>query len=203
MNYLFKISQFFATVCYIGKIKIAPGTFGSLAAFPICYIIMHFTLKNQISFQILDFNQNEQQFLSLLLIEIIFVFLLFFIGTYFTAIYIKNMAEKDPSEVVIDEVVGQMLTIILCSCSVILIYGSSLPQKLDGIFIDSIFLFLLPFGLFRLFDILKPWPINWLDNNIKGAFGVMIDDIAAAIFASIIHYVIVFFVIDFFPLLRI
>ena len=45
-----KIAEFVATVCYIGRIKFAPGTFGSLPAFPLCYIIMHFTLNNKIVF---------------------------------------------------------------------------------------------------------------------------------------------------------
>lgn len=200
MNYLYKIAEFFATVCYIGKIKVAPGTFGSIAAFPLCYIIMEFTLKNQVVFQISGFNESEQQFLSLFCIEIFAAIVVFVIGTYFTSIYIKNMAEQDPREVVIDEVVGQMLTVILSSFSVIFLYTSSLPHKIDEIYTDFIFLFLLPFVLFRIFDIFKPWPINWFDSNIKGAFGVMIDDIVAAFFAVISQYVIVFFIMGFFPL---
>ena len=75
-----------------------------------------------------------------------------------------------------------MLVIILTSFSVIFVYSSSMPQKIDAAYIDFIFLFLMPFVLFRAFDILKPWPINWLDSNIKGALGVMIDDVAAALF---------------------
>ncbi|KAJ6645078.1 Aspartokinase [Pseudolycoriella hygida] len=50
----------------------------------------------------------------------------------------------------------------------------------------------------RFFDIIKPWPINWLDANIKGGIGIMLDDIAAAIFASVIHYAITFTLIDWF-----
>ncbi len=202
MNYLHKIAKFFATVCYIGKIKIAPGTFGSLVAFPICYIIMDFSLKNQLVFKIAGFNDNEQQFLTIFFIEIFATFLIFAIGTYFTSIYIKNMSEQDPKEVVIDEVAGQMMTLILSSFSVIFLYTSSLPRKIGEIYTDFIFLFLLPFFLFRIFDILKPWPINWFDNNIKGAFGVMIDDIIAAFFAAISQYIIVFFIIGFFPLVQ-
>ena len=68
-------------------------------------------------------------------------------------------------------------------------------------YIDIAFLFVLPFVLFRLFDALKPWPINWLDKNIKGALGVMVDDVAAAIFASVVQYVLVFFILDFYPLI--
>ena len=199
MNFLYKIAEFIATACYIGKIKIAPGTFGSLIAFPICYIIMDFSLKHQVVFYISRYNPNEQQFLSVFLIEILATIILFFAGTYFTKIYIKDAQEQDPKEVVIDEVVGQMLVIILTSFSVIFVYSSSVPQKIEASYIDFIFLFLMPFVLFRAFDILKPWPINWLDSNIKGALGVMIDDVAAALFAVVCQYVIVFFIINFFP----
>ena len=199
MKYLDKIAEFIVTACYIGKIKIAPGTFGSLIAFPICYIIMDFSLKHQVVFYISGYNPNEQQFLSVFFIEILATIILFFAGTYFTKIYIKDAQEQDPKEVVIDEVVGQMLVIILTSFSVIFVYSSSVPQKIEASYIDFIFLFLMPFVLFRAFDILKPWPINWLDSNIKGALGVMIDDVAAALFAVVCQYVIVFFIINFFP----
>lgn len=200
MNFLYKIAEFIATACYIGKIKIAPGTFGSLIAFPICYIIMDFSLKHQVVFYISGYNPNEQQFLSVFFIEILATIILFFAGTYFTKIYIKDAQEQDPKEVVIDEVVGQMLVIILTSFSVIFVYSSSVPQKIEAPYINFIFLFLMPFVLFRAFDILKPWPINWLDSNIKGALGVMIDDVAAALFAVVCQYVIVFFIINFFAL---
>ena len=199
MKYLDKIAEFIVTVCYVGKIKIAPGTFGSLVAFPICYIIMDFSLKNQVVFYISGYNPHEQQFLSVFFIEMLVASILLFIGIYFTKIYIKNTEEQDPKEVVIDEVVGQMLAIILTSFSVIFVYSSALPQKIDATYIDFIFLFLMPFVLFRGFDILKPWPINWLDSNIKGALGVMVDDVAAALFAVVCQYVIVFLILNFSP----
>ena len=41
------------------------------------------------------------------------------------------------------------------------------------------------FALFRLFDILKPWPISWLDRHVKGGFGVMVDDVLAGVMALI------------------
>ena len=47
---------------------------------------------------------------------------------------------------------------------------------------------LLAFGLFRLFDILKPWPIGWLDRNLKGGLGIMVDDVAAGLVAcALVH----------------
>jgi phosphatidylglycerophosphatase A len=44
---------------------------------------------------------------------------------------------------------------------------------------------LLGFALFRLFDIAKPWPISWLDRNLHGGTGIMLDDILAGTFAGI------------------
>jgi phosphatidylglycerophosphatase A len=44
----------------------------------------------------------------------------------------------------------------------------------------------LAFGLFRLFDIVKPWPVRWADKNIGGATGIMLDDILAAIWAALV-----------------
>ena len=193
-----KLAEFIVTVGYIGKIKYASGTFGSLFAFPLCYIIMHFILNSQIVFPIIGFNVAEQQIITLIIIETLAAIILFILGTYFTAIYLEGSADKDPREVVIDEVVGQMLVIILCLFSVVFALGTSLPEHLNAQIIDFIFLFLSPFVLFRIFDIKKPWPINWLDKNIKGAFGVMIDDVAAALFAVVTHYVIVFFLLDFY-----
>lgn len=198
-----KISEFIATACYIGRIKFAPGTFGSLPAFPLCYIIMYFTLNNKIVFPINGFDFQEQQIIALFSIELLATITLFFIGTYCTSIYIEDLEEKDPKEVVIDEVVGQMLTIILVSFSVILTYHSTLQLHVDATVIDIALLGVLPFILFRLFDIMKPWPIDWLDKNIKGAWGVMIDDVAAAIFAVVVQYVLVFFILDFFPITRV
>lgn len=199
MNYKKCVAEFLATSCYIGKIKIAPGTFGSLPAFLICFIIMHFVLKNQIVFAFAGLNYIEKQILTLFLISLGCTIALFIIGTYSISIHIEDSADKDPGEVVIDETVGQMLTIILSSFSVFLTYNLTIQGYLNTGWLYFILIVLLPFILFRFFDILKPWPINWLDQKIKGALGVMLDDIVAAIFASITQYVIIFSIIDFLP----
>lgn len=49
----------------------------------------------------------------------------------------------------------------------------------------------LGFVLFRLFDILKPWPIGWVDRKVSGGFGIMIDDVIAGIFAAVVLQIIV------------
>ena len=51
---------------------------------------------------------------------------------------------------------------------------------------------LLGFVLFRFFDVLKPWPINWLDKKVHGGFGIMIDDVLAGIYALIVLQLIAF-----------
>ena len=191
-----KLSEFIVTAGYIGKIKYAPGTFGSLVAFPLCYLIMHIVLNNQLILPINGFDTAQQQFITLIIIGLLATLFLFILGIYFTSDYLKDSKDKDPKEVVIDEVVGQMLVIVLVSVSIMFVLGTPLPETLDVKIIDFVCLFLLPFTLFRFFDILKPWPIDWLDANIRGAFGVMFDDIAAAIFAVIAHYVLIFFVLD-------
>ena len=88
----------------------------------------------------------------------------------------KTTGVHDAPEIVIDEVAGQWLAIM--------------PLAYYG---WSEFGFLLAFGLFRLFDILKPWPIGWLDRQVSGGFGVMIDDIVAGIQAAAILFAMMYF----------
>ncbi|WPY00552.1 Phosphatidylglycerophosphatase A [Candidatus Trichorickettsia mobilis] len=195
-----KIVEFVVTFCFIGKAKYCPGTLGSLAAFPLAYIIAHFTIINQIvfSFSKLNLAFVERELLSLFIILLLVCVLLFIIGLYFTTKYLYLVDKKDPQEVVIDEVVGQMLMITCCSFSVAFVQYSGLIRYLSAGAIDFIFLFVLPFSLFRFFDIVKPWPVDWLDKNINGAIGVMIDDVAAAILAIVMHYALTFTIIDWF-----
>ncbi|XVN42070.1 MAG: phosphatidylglycerophosphatase A [Candidatus Rickettsia vulgarisii] len=198
MFYKNKLAEFITTFCYIGKIKYCPGTFGSLVAFPLCYLILHFSLKYQIIFPFANLSRFQAQIISILIVIFLICLLLFIVGTYFSSIYSKYVMKDDPKEAVIDEVVGQMLTILLSLFSIIFINYSKITEYLDTLTINIIFLLVLPFLLFRFFDIIKPWPINWVDRNIKGGIGIMIDDVIAAFFASVIHYVITFTLIDWF-----
>jgi len=79
-------------------------------------------------------------------------------------------AGKDLKEIVADEFVGLMVALFL------------VPQTWT--------LWILGFVLFRVFDILKPFPIAHLDKNVKGGFGVVLDDLVAGLFANaLIHFV--------------
>lgn len=72
--------------------------------------------------------------------------------------------DSDPGWVVVDEVVGMWMTMAAAPLS--------LPWVIVG------------FGLFRFFDIRKPWPVSWADGNIGGGLGVMLDDVIAALYAA-------------------
>ena len=88
---------------------------------------------------------------------------------------------EDPQEIVIDEVVGQMLILLA-----IPIYETLYP-------LPTIYYCVSAFILFRLFDVWKPYPISYVDNNIKGSLGIMLDDIFAAFYTVIILSLIFFF----------
>ena len=94
--------------------------------------------------------------------------LLFYsITSYFLIkICIKNITNKDPKYIVADEHIGQSISLIFCD--------------------QKIFDYLVSFILFRFFDIVKPFPINLVDKNLKNAFGVILDDVLAGIFVCLI-----------------
>jgi phosphatidylglycerophosphatase A len=89
------------------------------------------------------------------------IIIAFVVGTIATAYYEKLTQNHDPKEVVVDELVGMWITLFAAPFDLqILLFG---------------------FALFRLFDILKPFPIGWLDRKVPGAFGTMLDDVAAGL----------------------
>jgi phosphatidylglycerophosphatase A len=191
-----KITEFLVTAFYLGKIRVAPGTFGSLAAFPIAYMIVHFSMLYQVNFHFDSLTQAESILMSIFLLLIFVSIALFILGVYLSFIYLTYTKEDDPKEVVIDEVVGQLLTLTLSAYSIVMLKHSKLATLISNELIYLIFIFLLPFCLFRFFDIIKPWPIKWFDKNIKGSIGIMLDDIIAALFAVLMQYAITFMIID-------
>lgn len=96
--------------------------------------------------------------------------LLFLIGIPLCARTAKHLGVHDHPAIVFDEVVGFLVTMAFVKC--------------------SIFSVLLGFALFRVFDILKPWPISWLDKRVHGGFGIMVDDLIAGILAAcVLEYI--------------
>ena len=156
-----KINLFFLTFFMIGKIKYAPGTIASLVTCVFFYILIN-------------------------IINITTFFLIFSAITLYSFLAINNSFEEfkadDPQEIVIDEVAGQLLSLLA-----IPIYETLHPLPILY-YIAGSFLF------FRLFDILKPYPINYVDNNISGSLGIMLDDIVASIYSILILSIIFFFI---------
>ena len=88
------------------------------------------------------------------------------LGLWASCRFTKAAGEKDSSMIVVDEVVGMWIALLPVAAN------------------PSILSIFLAFLLFRFFDILKPWPISFLDQKIEGAAGVMADDILAGVFAA-------------------
>lgn len=104
--------------------------------------------------------------------------LAFFVGTAATKEVLKY-TKHDPSIVVIDELAGQLLS-----------FGLVANQLIGRTDFGAILIYLLGFGLFRLFDITKPQPAKWADSQVLNAWGVMLDDIFAGIYAAAVLWMI-------------
>lgn len=167
-----------STLFGLGKVGIMPGTLGSIAAYPLAYYAYTYFAE----FFYLRFPPEMNLIYTLASMSGLVV-ILFVLGVVVSSNYSKAIKNSDPKEVIIDEVVGQMITIIL---TVPVTFLLLLPKTSDRIII--LFLSLsASFVLFRLFDIFKPWPINVIDSNVKGGVGIMLDDVVAAIFASVVY----------------
>ncbi len=93
---------------------------------------------------------------------------LFTAGVWICERAADDLNEHDHPSIVYDEIVGYLITMI------------AIPAQWPWI--------LAGFTLFRVFDIIKPWPISVLDRRVKGGFGIMIDDLAAALLAlTVLH----------------
>ncbi len=92
-------------------------------------------------------------------------------GWWSVGVYLKSAANDDPTEVVIDEVAGQ--------CLALMIVAAFVPNLTLDIFVAA-------FVLFRLFDILKIWPVDLAERGLPGAGGVMMDDLVAGTYAGVI-----------------
>lgn len=126
-----------------GLAKKAPGTFGTLVAFPLYMLIADYGM----------------------LTELAMVTALFLLGVWTSHFTGKALGVSDHGSIVFDEVVAMMLVLTF----------------LPHCYIN----YTVAFLLFRLFDIWKPFPIRQCDAKMKGGFGVMFDDILAAVYTII------------------
>jgi phosphatidylglycerophosphatase A len=141
-------TKLFVSIFYIGYIKFAPGTWGSLASILILYPFIKFTI---LSFEALI---------------IVFIILLF-TSNLFINYFSKFTNSNDSKHIVIDELLGIF--------SILIFY--------DFVFIyNDLITLILIFFIFRLFDIIKIFPANYIDNNLKNGYGVIMDDIVAGIY---------------------
>lgn len=99
------------------------------------------------------------------------VLALFVFGCWVCGESARLLRVHDYGGIVFDEIVG-----LLVACLPMLLLDASLWWTV------------VAFGLFRAFDILKPWPIRWLDARVEGGFGIMIDDLIAGVFSAAVLY---------------
>jgi len=139
------------------------------------------------------FPKAPGTFGSLVSIPIIFIVCYYFglvglavtivISFFVALVAVKKVllyTEHDPSFVVIDEFIGQAVTFLLIADNL---------KHFNGIIF-----YVIGFVLFRLFDVTKPFPVSYADKKINNAFGVILDDIFAGIYAAIILYLIKYFI---------
>ena len=148
-----KIIFLIVTLFGIGKIKKIPGSLASLVTTLFLFFLFH----------ILNISPN---------IVLISVIIIFFISLYAVNIFIKDLENKDPKEVVIDEFIGQ--SIPLCLYEV----AHNVPKETGEI----LKFYFIMFILFRIFDITKPFPVSYYEKNFKNSLGVIMDDVCAGLY---------------------
>ena len=148
-----KINFLFVTLFGIGKIKKIPGSIASLVTTLFLFFLFHF----------LSVSPN---------IILVSVIIIFFISIYSINIFIKDLDNKDPKEIVIDEFIGQSIPICLYEIA----HEGSKETNLVLTF------YFIMFVLFRIFDIVKPYPVSYYDKNFKNSFGVIMDDVCAGLY---------------------
>jgi Phosphatidylglycerophosphatase A and related proteins len=159
-----KINFLFVTLFGIGKIGKIPGSIASLVTTVFLFFLFH----------VVNISAN------IILVSIIVVF---FISLWSVSIFIKALDNKDPNEVVIDEFIGQSIPI--CLYEIAHEGTKETSQVLTFYFIMFI--------LFRIFDIVKPYPISYYDKNFKSSFGVVMDDVCAGLYvvAVLVLYMVI------------
>jgi phosphatidylglycerophosphatase A len=126
-----------------GRMPFASGTWGSAAALPFAYVLLRLGGPLALGAAAL---------------------VLFALGIWASGVYCREAGIGDPGAIVIDEVVGQFLTLTVTTAAPLW--------------------FAIGFFLFRLFDVVKPWPASWADREVKGGLGVMLDDVFAAVYSA-------------------
>ena len=158
-----KINFLFVTLFGIGKIKKIPGSIASLATILFLFFLFH----------IVNIDPN---------IVLISLIIIFFMSLYAVNIFIKDLDNKDPKEVVIDEFIGQSIPICLYEIA----HDTTKEAS------EILTFYFIMFILFRIFDISKPYPVSYYDKNFKNSFGVIMDDVCAGLYvvAGLVVYMV-------------
>ena len=158
------INFLFVTLFGIGKLKRIPGSYASLATTIFLFFLFH----------VVGLSPN---------FALIGVIIIFLISLYAISIFVKNMDNKDPKEVVIDEFIGQSIPICLYEIA-------HEGTKETG---QVLTFYFIMFILFRIFDIAKPYPVSYYDKNFKNSFGVIMDDVCAGLYvvAVLVLYMVI------------
>ena len=151
------------TTCGVGYLPLAPGTWGSLLA-----VGFYVLLANLFGAYKYKPSLAEPEFMVAAIHAVILIAFLLFIllGIWSAGRATQMLGDLDPSQAVIDEVIGQLIVFLF------------IP------FTSSWWLIGLGFGLFRLFDVWKPYPIDYL-QNLPAGIGVCADDILAGVYAGV------------------
>ena len=159
-----KINFLFVTLFGIGKLKNIPGSYASLATTILLFFLFH----------VLNFSPN---------FVLIVILILFIISLYAVNVFIKDLDNKDPKEIVIDEFIGQSIPICLYEIA-------HDGVKETG---EILTFYFIMFILFRIFDITKPYPVSYYDKNFKNSFGVIMDDVCAGLYvvAILVLYMVI------------
>jgi phosphatidylglycerophosphatase A len=149
-----RILLIIATFFYVGYLPAAPGTWASLVTTLLVYFI-------------------QPYWQAPVYIQLVIIFAVFLLGIPAASHAEKHFEKEDPRYCVIDEVAGQMISLLL------------IPH--------SIGLYAAGFFIFRFFDIIKPFPIKHLEKAPRG-FGIMIDDVGAGLYSlGLLHLLIYIF----------
>ena len=145
-----KLAIFLATGAYIGKIPVAPGTFGTLWGVLAAWLISDLSLEGR----------------GLATVAVIAV------SVWASGLASKAFGKHDHPSIVADEISGYLVSFFM------------LPFTLANA--------ILVFILFRFFDIVKPYPAGMLDKQLKGGAGVVLDDVAAGVYANMCAQALIF-----------
>ena len=151
MNFKQKSVMFVATGCFIGNISFAPGTLGSIVGLPLCFLLSKIDLS----------------------IAVVLTMLFMFLSIRIAQQAEKILKTEDPGCIVIDEIVGLMVTLL------------GLPfNKVSAV---------AGFIIFRFIDILKPYPIRSIEKRLTGGTGIVMDDVVAGIYSNVVLRVVYFY----------